>query len=187
MVELFQFKNNFVPLEGAQVKLSLFTAHHLTDRYLGWLNDPAVVKFSNQRFLQHTRESSSSYLDSFLHTDNIFLAICLKESGQYVGTMSVYFSSAHQVADIGVMVGERSCWGKGIGGDAWRTVLDWLMDVARVRKVTGGTLRCNAGMVNIMINAGMKPDGVRAGQELVDGKPEDVMYFAKFNSLPKPK
>jgi RimJ/RimL family protein N-acetyltransferase len=49
-----------------------------------------------------------------------------------------------------------------------------------VRKVTGGTLRCNAAMVRIMQACGMQPDGVRAGQELVDGEPQDVLYFARF-------
>ena len=98
----------------------------------------------------------------------------------YVGTMSVYISTAHETADIGIMIGDRTCWGDGIGGDAWNTILTWLLDVVAIRKATGGCLRDNKGMAKIMINSLMQTDGVSIEQELVDGQPQDIMYFAKF-------
>jgi RimJ/RimL family protein N-acetyltransferase len=80
------------------------------------------------------------------------------------------------------MIGEPSCWGQGVGGDAWRTVLCWLIDVAQVNKVTGGTLRCNTGMVNIMFNAGMYLTSARQKYELIEGQSVDVVYFEKVNA-----
>ena len=57
----------------------------------------------------------------------------------------------------------------GVDGDAWKTILNWLIDVVRVRRVRGGSLRCNMGMVNIMINSGMHSNGVSIAQEFVEG------------------
>jgi len=168
------------PIEGKLVRISIFTEENITDTYLSWLNDPEVVRFSNQRFFQHTYHSSLDYLRTFVGTTNIFLAVYLKDEDKYVGTMSVYFLPPHEVADIGIMIGDRDCWGKGIGGDAWTTVLSLLIDVVGIRKVTGGTLSCNKGMLKILAKSGMKPDGVRVRHELVNGQEEDAVLYAKF-------
>lgn len=179
MIDLLRLKS-FFPIEGEQVRLNIFSEENITDSYLSWLNDPVVVRFSNQRFRRHTYQTGLDYLHSFVDAESIFLAVYLKDDQHYVGTMSVYFSSVHETADIGIMIGDKSCWGRGIGGDAWVTLLSLLLDTVKVRKVTAGTLSCNTGMIRIMVNSGMKPDGVRVAQELVDGQAQDIMHFAKF-------
>lgn len=179
MIDIFKLKS-FFPLEDAQVKLKLFTKNNITDNYIDWLNDSAVVRYSNQRFMLHSHQSSLDYLQSFVNSENLLLAIYLKEEDAFIGTMTVYISSAHKTADVGILIGDKTIWGRGIGRDAWALVLRWLIDEAEIRKVTGGTLRCNRGMVKIMINSGMNPDGVRLAQELIDGQAHDVLYFSKF-------
>ena len=48
---------SFDPLPGKQVFLRPFTLADISAEYIAWLNDPRVVRYSNQRFLTHTRES----------------------------------------------------------------------------------------------------------------------------------
>lgn len=182
MIDLLKLKNNFLPLEGVQVRLQLFDESHITDNYLAWLNDPVVVRYSSQRFIEHTHETSAQYLASFMGTENLLLAVYLKETGRYVGTMSVYFSKVQQSADIGIMIGDPSCWGQGVGGDAWATVVNWLLDLVLVAKVVSGTLRCNTGMVNIMFNTGMVLTSAWQEYELIEGQSVDVVYFEKVNT-----
>ena len=168
------------PLSGSKIELRPFTRNHVTTEYLDWLRDPEVLRFSNQRFKKHDQKFSLAYLQSFEKTKNLFLAIHLLATGGFVGTVTAYFSAQHQTADIGLMVGDKSVWGRGIGSDAWLTLMQLLMNSFKIRKITGGTARSNSGMVRIMLKAGMLPDGVRVGQELVDGIPEDILYFARF-------
>ncbi len=168
------------PLLGQKVELRLFSTRHITEDYLGWLNDPLVMRYSNQRFKQHHEASCLTYLQTFQGSGNLFLAIHLANSGRFVGTMTTHFSIVHETADMGILVGDRTCWGQGIGKDAWSTLMSLLLVSGNVRKVSGGTLRCNVGMVNVMRNTGMIPDGVRSCQELVDGVPQDILHFARF-------
>ena len=168
--------NGGLNLIGAVVELRLFAPENLTDSYLDWLRDPQLMRFSNQRFRTHNIESCRAYLASFAATDNLFMAIYCKD--KFIGTMTAYRSKAHGTADIGLLI-NASMQGKGLGKDAWATFMDFLLD-SGTRKVTGGTLRCNAAMVRIMQGCGMHPDGVRVGQELIDGVSHDMLYFAKF-------
>lgn len=169
-------------LGGSLVELRPFTSACVTDAYLGWLHDGEVLRFSNQRFRAHTRELCLAYLASFSGTPNDFLAIYLRDSGRMVGTMTAYVASHHATADLGILIGDRACWGRGIGRDAWQTVMDHLLGPVGLRKVTGGTLRGNAGMVRIMERSGMHLEATRVQQEIVDGVAQDALYYAKFRN-----
>ena len=57
--------------------------------------------------------------------------------------------------------------------------MDFLLKKLSIRKVTGG-VSYNTGMMRIFEKVGMIPDGIRIDQELLDGKPYDIVYFAKF-------
>ena len=169
-------------LIGKSIKLRVFTPEHINHDYIDWLNDSEVVKYSNQRFKHHNTISCHEYLESFENTKNLFLAIHLIDSNKFIGTMTAYFSIPHKVVDIGLMIGDKSIWGKGIGREAWEMLMIYMLDTKNIRKVTGGTLSCNLGMVNIMKKSGMQPDGDRLKHELVNNSPVDILYFAKFNN-----
>jgi len=173
----------FDDLEGDLIVLKPFTFDDITLEYVGWLNDPDVVRFSNQRFRQHSRQSCQTYLDSFTGSANRFLKIVRRRDGLMVGTMTAYVSLHHRTVDMGIMVGCRSVWGHGIGQDAWNTLLYWLLEQEFVRKVTAGTMRCNVAMVHIMERSAMTLEAVRPQQELLNGEAQDIVYYGKFRTV----
>ena len=145
------------------------------------MNDSVVTQYSNQRFYSHDYLSCKKYLQSFEKSKNLFLAIKVKKTSVFIGTLTVYFNLEHGVADIGIMVGNRAEWGKGYGQDAWNTILAWLLDQESIRKVIAGTLACNNAMRNIIEKSGMKIEGVRNEQEILNGEPQDIILFAILN------
>lgn len=167
-------------LTGDRVLVRPFTKNDISDVYLDWLLDPEVVRFSNQRFKAHSLESCQDYLFSFSDTANHFLAICDLKTNIILGTITVYQSELHGTADIGIMIGDRKVWGLGFGTEAFCLVLSALQDSGQVRKVTAGTLAINSAMKRICEKSGMCHEATRVAQELVNGKPVDVIYYAKF-------
>lgn len=170
-----------LPLHGELVTLSRFEPSLVDARYLGWLNDAEVVRFSNQRFRTHNLDSSLAYLESFEGSDNLFLSVRRKGDALPVGTMTAYISIAHGTVDIGIMIGERNVWGRGYGQDAWNTLQHALLNLEGIRKITAGTLAINGGMLTLMQRSGMHLEAVREAQELVDGVPTDIHYYARFS------
>ena len=168
------------PLVGKRVKLTLFSEADITDEYIGWLNDPLVTRFSNQRFKAHDRVSCTRYLSSFDGTPNLFASVRRLDEDQAIGTMTAYISPHHGTADVGIMIGERSVWGHGYGQDAWSTLVDFLIAQPGMRKITCGTLACNEPMIRLAERSGMELEARRRDQELVDGAPVDIIYFARF-------
>ena len=165
-----------------RIKLSEFTESHINNEYISWLNDPQVVKYSNQRSMHHDFDSCRAYEQSFKGSENLFLAIHLKDNNKFIGTMTVYYLSSCMVANLGLMIGNRSYWGKGIGQEVWQMIMIYMLEIKKIPKVTGGTLSCNLGMVNIMKKTGMQLASERLKSELVNKFPINAVYFVKFRN-----
>ncbi len=163
-----------------RLRIRPFEAVDINENYLTWLNDPEVTRYSNQRFREHTAESCEAYLASFVKSNNSFLLIEQRKHKRPIGTATVYRNIPHGTADIGLMVGERHCWGQGYGQEAWQALLQALFKEAGMRKVTGGTARPNHAMLRIMEQSGMKLEAVRLRQELIEGQPVDILYYSCF-------
>ena len=167
-------------LNGKYVTLVPFEAADITARYIGWLNNADIIRFSNQRFSQHSAASCLAYLRSFEGKANRFYSIRRNLDGVTIGTMTAYAAEHHGTVDMGIMIGEYGVWGKGYGQDAWNTLLQALLSTQGVRKITAGTLDCNLGMLRIFERSGMQQEAVRKAQEIVDGTPHDIVYYARF-------
>lgn len=168
------------PLVGAKVSLRTFLESDVTTEYISWLNDSQTTRFSNQRFLNHSLQSAQAYLTTFVGSHNHFFAICDLTSEMVLGTLTVYRNQHHGTADIGIMIGSPLFWGQGIGLDAFCTVIKALEGEGKVRKLTAGAVSENKAMIRIMEQAGFELEAVRRGQELLDGRPVDLLYYARF-------
>jgi len=171
------FVQKKIILFGQKVTLKSFTNKNISNVYLSWLNDKNLMKFSNQRFLIHTKDSSKEYLKEIKKNGNIFLAIY--SGNDFVGTITSYISQNHLTADIGILIGSQYTR-KGYGLDAWNTLMYYLLSNG-ARKVTGGAMVTNIAMIKLMMNAGMEKDGIRLKHQFFDNQPVDIIHFAKFN------
>ena len=104
---------NPTPITGDRISLVPFEESHISDTYLSWLNDSELMRFSRQKYLTHTRESSLTYLKSYSGTPNQFWAIIKQDTQQHIGTMNAYFDTHHATADLGLLIGDSNVQGQG--------------------------------------------------------------------------
>jgi len=166
-------------VEVTSVRIEPFAERHLTARYVAWLNDTDVVRYSEQRHRRHTLESCRAYRVSLAGTPHKFWAIEVPTLG-HVGNITATVDPANRVADLAILLGERNAWGRGIGTRAWMLALEWLLGPGGMRKVTAGTMAENKAMLAIMKKSGMEEEGRRRAQFLLDGRPVDAVLVARF-------
>lgn len=173
-------------IETDRCWLRPFSEEYLSARYVGWLNDPDVVRHSEQRHRPHSLESCRAYLRGFDGTPHFFMAIVAKDPALgHVGNINAYIDVPNRVADVGILVGEKTVWGRGYGSEAWIAFTQFLLRDQALRKVTAGTLASNHGMLGIMRRAGMEIEATRKRQALVEGQEVDVVYASIFAHTPK--
>lgn len=168
-------------LHTRRLRLEPFAEKHLTDRYVGWLNDPEVMRFSENRHRRHTLDSCRAYWRSFDATPHLLWAIVARDAAiGHVGNVSAHVEEVHGLADIGILIGERAAWGQGFASEAWLALCEHLVRSRGLRKITAGALASNGAMLRVMQKAGMVEDGRRRAHYLCDGGPVDVVHCALF-------
>jgi RimJ/RimL family protein N-acetyltransferase len=90
-----------------------------------WRNNPEIWKFTQFKPNKHiTVEIETEWLKSVLQNKNEHrFAICLKETGQYLGNVQLV-SVKRKKAAFHIFIGETSFWGKGIGNKATMFLLE---------------------------------------------------------------
>jgi [ribosomal protein S5]-alanine N-acetyltransferase len=158
-----------------------FSERHLTLSYVAWLNDPEVMRYSEQRHKQHTIDSCRAYWQSFMGVPHYFWAIEEVDMGLgHIGNMNAYVDAWNSLADIGIMIGEKKAQGKGYGLEAWTGICNFLFTECRMRKVTAGTISLNVPMIKLMQRAGMIDDGARRRHYINSEQEVDVIHMALF-------
>lgn len=165
----------------ARLRITLFAERHLTEKYIAWLNDKHLMRFSEQRHRTHTQESCRLYLESFSESPNLFWAIEEHVLGLgHIGNMNAYVDENNRIADVGILIGDRRSQHCGYGTEAWKAVCDYLFRGLGMRKVTAGTLAGNSDMLRIMQSSGMEVEGRLRRHYLCEGEEMDLVYAAVF-------
>jgi RimJ/RimL family protein N-acetyltransferase len=170
-------------LETARLILEPFSEQHLTERYVAWLNDREVVRYSEQRHRPHTLESCRAFMNSFRESASFFWAIVARDDRLgHFGNITAHVDLANSLAELGILIGERHAWGNGFGREAWVAVCGFLLNTAGVRKVSAGTLSANESMLRVMKAAGMVEDGRQLRHYVLDGVEADMVHMALFRT-----
>lgn len=173
--------HDFQPFTVGGLLVSAFRDALLTERYVGWLNDPAVVRFSEQRHRQHTLDSCARYLTDMRASDGLFLSIEVVEGKSWhIGNMSVAVDKPNSSADLSIMIGEREAWGRGYASVAWNAMIRQLLWEIGLRRVTAGTMEVNEPMIRLMRRSGMRLDGVRPRHFLWEGREVGLVTASRF-------
>lgn len=161
-----------------------YYAGMVTDDHVKWLNDPEVVRYSEQRHRTHTIESVHQYVNDIACDPNSYLWSIGLEVGDagiwIIGTFSAHLDRPNGVANLGIMVGEKYQWGKGYGAEAWNAVSNWLFEKHAIRKIEMGCHYENRAMRKLAERCGMHLEGVRHDHFVVDGKPQHLLLYAKM-------
>lgn len=99
--------------------------------------------------------------DTIFNSKDIRLAVCLKDDDKYIG--NVYITNIDMLNRTGtshVLIGEKSCWGKGYAGEALRLLLDYAFNERGLHRITALVLESNTQSVKMFTKLGYKQEGI---------------------------
>lgn len=149
------------PLKGALFTLRAFTEQDISDRYIGWLNDPEVNRFLDVRFVHQTYETVLEFVRAF-HGDveKYMWGIYPNHSSEPVGTITLYnINRNHGTGGIGLMIGESEYQGKGASTEAMGLLLEFAFETLGLRRATGGSYSLNHGVNFTLKRLGFSLEG----------------------------
>lgn len=173
-------------LSGQRVELRGFGDKELYSKeYLQWCNDFDVIKKigRDDYNLPVTRKMLVEYVNGLPYGRATMFAIYFKETKEprFVGTLKLYdIDMVSRRASIGIMVGDREAWGKGIGTEAINLIVNHVFTRLHFHKVTAGYQSENAAMAKSFERAEFVKEGILKNHTYTDGAFQDIVLVARF-------
>jgi RimJ/RimL family protein N-acetyltransferase len=166
-----------VGLKGQRVRLvPLDRALHL-ENALVWFNDPeitATIKLN----LGISRAKEEQFFER-LETDSDagFHWAILDEAERHIGFISLHeINWRHRWATGGLVIGDRSAWGRGYATDAVRVRTKFAFNEVNLHRVEGHTM--NAAMKRVYEKCGYRHEGTARRKFWRDGAWRDAELYA---------
>ena len=165
-------------LSGTNVYLRKLDENDVSERYVGWLNDPETTRYMECRFTKWTLENLSAYVRQRQNPSEYFFAICLKNDNRHIGSVKLGpITVNHLTADIGLLIGDKSCWGKGFGTEAIRLATDFSFREIKLQKLIAGTYIDNIASIKAFEKCGYSREGYLKSHLYSEGKMVDALLF----------
>lgn len=152
--------NELLFLETPRLILRPLRESDYTETYLRWLNDPEVNRHSQRRPFPMGEQALRSYAEQFEKQprSGFVLAIIDKEDGEHIGNISlVNIQLIHRCAEIAILIGDISRWGRGFGAEAMYILTRHAFEEMNMHRVFGGTF--NPAFVKCAKSIGWKEEG----------------------------
>ena len=159
-------------IPGRRIDLREVRLSDAGERYLSWLNDAEVSRFLESRFARHTLEDLKLYIAAAAESpDSILLAIVLKDDGSHIGNLKIGpINRDHRFASVGLLIGEKSCWGKGYATEAISLATRFAFDTLGLHRLEAGAYSLNEASTKAFLKAGWTREGSERGKWLFDGR-----------------
>lgn len=145
-----------------------------------WRNDFDLASMQGGNFLPVSPEREAAWIRDSLKNDtnNLRLAIEVKESGKYIGNAGITsIDWRNRRGEFGIFIGDRSHWGRGCGLDATETMLGFAFRELNLFKIYLTVRADNSAALKIYEKCGFVREGILRGHLYRGGKHLDVIYM----------
>lgn len=157
----------------------------ITNDYLSWVNDIDVVKpivssillgpkgldFVDESYKRFTAENCRGFFIKDL-SDN-----------KFIGTAKIdKIDSYNKSAEIGIMIGDKTKWGKGIATQVYEILMDYAFCELKLHRLWGGTNSLNVAMHKTFLKRGFAQEGTLRKAGLIDGEYSDNYLYGMLDN-----
>ena len=172
-----------IVLAGKRIHLREVRLFDVNDDYYRWMNDPEVTRLTVSGYRSYSKEVLEEYVKEKLNDKNtIFLAIVLKEDSRHIGNIKLGpINWQYRRGDIGLLIGEKDCWGKGYATEVIGLVCKYAFDTLNLHKLTAGYFEGNEASCKAFKKNGFEIESTSSKHSYYDDKNVNVTWMALFN------
>lgn len=174
-------------LQDNKVGLRPVQGSDVNETYLAWMNDPLVLKGLAGGMFPTTIDDLANFVEGVMRSKNdMMFAICDIESGKHIGNIKLgSINWVNRNADIGILVGDRNYWNKGVGYSACTLVIEHGFKKLNLHKIWLAVFSNNPGALKLYRKIGFVEEGCQRQHLFIDGEYHDKYLMAVFNKESK--
>ncbi|TGE35402.1 N-acetyltransferase [Desulfosporosinus fructosivorans] len=156
----------------------------LEGNYFQWLNDQTITKWMRHGAFPNSPESMNAFYENLSGSKtDIVLAIVLKEQDRHIGNIGLHsINYVFRSAEIGLIIGETDCWGKGYAAEAFSAIADYSFKKLNLNRIAAGVVDENIGSIRALEKTGYKKEGILRQAYFCDGQYHDCVNLSLLHS-----
>lgn len=159
---------------GNRVTLREITREDMANK-VRWFNDPEV----NKTLLLEENldlEKTLDWFDRHKQDSSRHDFVIESKEGEPIGiTGLLHIDPVHRTAECFCIIGEKACWGKGLGTEIHAVLIDWGFRQLGLHKIWADIRAENAAIIKVIERLGFKIEGTLREEKLIRGKRIDVV------------
>lgn len=167
---------NLIPIEkgfinGKKVYLRPFEEEDLPI-WQSWFNDVETIKYLHTGRWGTSINSQKKFIEVLEADKNqLQMAVIAKKSRKLIGLAKLnHINLINRNADISIVIGEKSCRGKGMASEAVRLLIDYAFNYLNLHRITAGSVEENMSSTYLFKKLGFKEEGLLREDFYVEGK-----------------
>lgn len=166
---------------GDDLELHPLEPADVSERYVAWLNDPAVNEGTEARYEPHEIDGVRDYVADAVSSPSTLMWRIMTEEHGHVGNIRLSaIHKHHRRSRIALLIGEKDLWGKGIGSRAIDCLSRHAFEHLNLRKLTAAIYANNAGSRRAFEKAGYSLEATLKEQAIVAGETVDILLLTRF-------
>ena len=169
-------------IKGERLYLRSIEESDANETYLSWINDSEVTKGLEKGTYPSSMNDLVNYLKSVINNPSVIMfAVCV-ENGEHIGNIKLdRINSISRTAEMGLMIGSKAHWGKGLGKEMCQLVLDYAWNELNLRKISLTVYGNNPNAVRLYEKLGFKVEGRLKDHVYAEGAYHDKLWMSVFN------
>ena len=148
------------------------------DTLYGWETDVELAIWSGWIPQLSRAAFRHKYEQRITEPEKDLVMLGIEYEGQLVGYVQLaLIDDDERRAAVGILVGEKNMWGRGIGKTALRILLDYAFTVKNLERVYAEVYAFNQRSLRLMERVGFQKEGVLRQHEIHNGARQDMHFF----------
>jgi ribosomal-protein-alanine N-acetyltransferase len=171
-----------VSIETPRFYLERLSSQHLSQKYVDWMNDNQVNQFLESGG-NYTLDMLNNFLLDITEKNIYFWAIKDKLDNKHIGNIKIDpINFRHGWGEYGILIGNQSYWGKGVGFEVSNAVIDFCFEGnLKLRKINLGVRAENIAAIALYNKLGFEIEGVYKKHSVTTTGFDDVLRMSIFN------
>lgn len=176
-------------MRGAKVYLRPLERSDLNDTYLGWLNDGEVTRYlETGTFPTAMQDLEKFYQGVTGSRSDVIFAIVDGKSHRHIGNVKLGpINWVHRRATFGIMIGEKEFWGKGVGEEVTRLMVEYGFVRLNLNRIALGVFAEHEAAIRCYEAVGFQTEGRCREDMFSQGSYKDRLWMGLLRSEYKPK
>ena len=168
-------KKSLVLESTSKLALRILTQADVNLRYLSWLKDYEVTKYTEQSDKKQSLTKIESYVVEKLVSPNDFL-FGIFFCGEHVGNIKIGpIKWEHLCCDVSYFIGDRNLWGRGVATESIQLAIKFAFNDLKLEKIRAGYYSTNIASGAVLSKCGFIVEGVLREAVIFEGRRIDAI------------